>query len=394
MHDILLTDEFINEIRNSKGTQYGLLPSYAKHPERFFGPGIEQINRIWAALPEKMRNNKDLRQRIRHYQDETTFWGGFSEALVAYLLQDSGHDFEYSPEINRQKPDFSVEIERQRYLIDVFASSGDGELDKCWEKHRLLREELSKLNSPICIYLTELTPNDQGNFHGIARALDQYLRTIVNSDDDADRKHTVEARGARLIFTIQQKDQGPIDFVGPRYPGGMPKPEIVREGIAKKAKKYSSNPLIVVYFCTTPIAKPARILFEALDGTPVFRAAGGNTPGSVETWWESSGKGIWGAHNGFADKYPHLQGVVAVTVVYTKDLMEFRVAKAISSGAKGWTHGVPVLCSGCLHARGIRQDRCSCVEAVKPFSCLTHRSNHRPSTPCHKKKTLWSDVTH
>lgn len=327
--DILLTDTFMEEIRNSKGTQYGLLPSYARFPE-CSGPGVAQINRIWAALPKAMRDSTDLRQRMLDHRNESTFWGGFSEAVVGHLLQDSGVDFEYSPTIeNDQTPDFSAQVSGKRYLVEVAASSGDKGWDDYSEDHRLLKEELSYVDLPFTIYIAERLQNRQRNYHGIRDALTGYLRSLSEEDNIEDHDHTVEARGARLTFTIQRKDQEPFSFAGPGYSGGMPKPEKVQKRIAEKANKYRSNPLIVVYFCTTPIAEPARILFEALDGTPVLRAADGDGPGNIETWWESSGKGLWGANSPNMERHIHLHGVVAVTVSYSGDLMNFQAAKAI-----------------------------------------------------------------
>lgn len=332
---VLLTDAYMDKIRRTSGTQYGLLTSYAKYPERS-GPGVAQINRIWAALPEEMRCSYRLRRNIRNFKKEETFWGGLSEALIGYMLHESGALFEYQPKIDGKTPDFSCLVDGQRYLIEVVASSGDKGWDDYSEDYRLLKEELSKVHLPFRIYIKERLPNNQGVYHGIGKELTRYLQSLSKATLVENDEHAVEARGAKLRFTAERReDQEPFSFAGPGYPGGMPKPDKVLGIITEKAKTYSSNPLLVVYFCTTPVAEPARILLEALDGTWVYRAAGEETRGTVETWWESSGKGLWGANSRYKGCYANLCGVVAVTVSYSSDLMHFRVAKAIHPDHRG-----------------------------------------------------------
>jgi hypothetical protein len=309
----IITQERLRELRDSHPDAYGMLYSFAEEPERF-ERGRAQINAIWARLPQSMRENRDLQQRVTSPNRDTAR-GALGELITRELIESfSKSEPSYSPTVRGKTPDFSLlGPGSDLLLVESVALSGPKHEAANFENWLLIKRELAGIDAPFRIVLLD-TPdckirrNKNGTFHGLKPKVIQVLDQAKSVEPDPQEQFSIEFEGGVIWFNLHLSDRFSI---GHHSEGnGEPSRKVLNEALRRKYKNYDDDLVISVINNCSGIH--FRLLYDTLIGRR--RLVCGHSQNlanrNLNTEWVSDFKGIWGVERSSRDNHLHFAAVL------------------------------------------------------------------------------------
>ena len=304
---MIFTDDFFDELHSNNPRGVGTLYTFAKfrsESRRYIG----QLNFLWNDLPQQVKENLQLRNRVLS-PEASAFRGAFAEIAVHWILSSLGCDLIFNPSVNGKTPDFQISHMDGPHTAEVISVSESGSSQQALMDYSAVKNELNGVQSPFWLRLVDkpenrsLTPNEHGNANGLRLALVKYLGELSNYDTpDPDSIREVKfGQGSVRFYLEKNTGNGPLSVgLHLEMRENLDDLKLLRRTLEEKRSKYKQPFLAILVNAGNP-ALDSRVLDWALYGSLMTRYSSVNNEDGTHKWTASgTGRkvdGFWHPQN-------------------------------------------------------------------------------------------------
>ncbi|MBI2560715.1 MAG: hypothetical protein HYW14_06250 [Planctomycetes bacterium] len=232
-----------------------------------------QIEKWFQNLPEDQK--ADMYGRLRSLDDEQHL-SAFYELLFHQYCLEEGWSIQKHPSINKQNPDFLVEVTNQgSFFLEVITlMEKEGSRQNKKRVNGLLRkfDAINKTNFHLTVQFMKC-PDENIKYKALARNVENWLRTL-EQEENAHKIEINEFGFNGSISAFYSEDKTPSGYISP-VENGNTMVDQVKTAISEKVKKYkftkTSNKPFVIAICSSSIFSPDKWAIEtALFGYEVI----------------------------------------------------------------------------------------------------------------------------